>query len=616
MQVYIPYYSHCEAFTCGPHAYPFRGRCLVKERLVADPSQQPFPGGTTRFFITVTLQPLALATDRTKLAAVAEDLGRASKLFLEAKSDLTETGVVFGINRVNVSVVSSANGSKLNRGTFLLSLRVDLVVRYGSLSGVVLLSESLTNKTVEFARGSELLPQTVVVSNLLVGQDNQACPNSTTKHLRNQTLKIDDADAYFLQTQTTFYNLENIGFELLTFPAENSTPFLLQVVVCELETPIDCQGKGYLHLNASSFMVTNDSLVIILSGDEFNESQFVVFENGSAIVCSVYNSTYAENIRTSAMISFDFLEKTISTATVSISMASLVVVLVTYSLLPQLRNVPGVIVMSYSGSLLAFDALSLLAKFPEGWLCVLWACLSHVAILSSFLWKSALSFDLVFMLRLKSIKNSSHASRVMMLNRYSVVGWLVPAVFVLFLWLLDHFQVYAMHYGSRALGLCWMQMTAGNFYLVVVPLGIAWLFNIVCFTLALHLVCRNGRLKGRGVRTRTQWTAERRRLMTYARISILMGCTWLLCFVAMALDLKELWLAHIVLNGSQGVYLLLCFVLKRRVCTMLKERLSGARGRCARAMTVSVANTGRTAVPVIDISPTKVESFIPTPDRG
>jgi hypothetical protein len=60
--------------------------------------------------------------------------------------------------------------------------------------------------------------------------------------------------------------------------------------------------------------------------------------------------------------------------------------------------------------------------------------------------------------------------------------------------------------------------------------------------------------------------------MAYARISLLMGTTWILCFVAAALDVDELWLAHIVLNGSQGVYLLLCFVCKRRVLLMLRDR--------------------------------------------
>jgi hypothetical protein len=47
-----------------------------------------------------------------------------------------------------------------------------------------------------------------------------------------------------------------------------------------------------------------------------------------------------------------FTPGSLAVTTLTLSMASLVLLLVVYFLLPQLRNVPGVIVMSYSSSLL------------------------------------------------------------------------------------------------------------------------------------------------------------------------------------------------------------------------------------------------------------------------
>ena len=84
-----------------------------------------------------------------------------------------------------------------------------------------------------------------------------------------------------------------------------------------------------------------------------------------------------------------------------LSNASLILLLIIYSLLPPLRNVPGVIVMNYSGTLLLAQIMSMFASLPYRIpkVCVLHACVVHAATLSTFCWKAALSFDLVFMLR-------------------------------------------------------------------------------------------------------------------------------------------------------------------------------------------------------------------------
>ena len=63
--------------------------------------------------------------------------------------------------------------------------------------------------------------------------------------------------------------------------------------------------------------------------------------------------------------------------------------------------------------------------------------------------------------------------------------------------------------------------------------------------------------------------------MAYARVFSLMGLTWIFSFLVIAFNKEWLWVTHILLNGSQGVYLMVCFVLKKRVWVMLKERLKG-----------------------------------------
>ncbi|XP_070176317.1 probable G-protein coupled receptor Mth-like 3 [Littorina saxatilis] len=516
-------------------------------------------------------------------------------------STFNETGqmnvslTAFTLNR------SDTKMSELNQTYDVLSLGICVEVHNASLDEVVVLSQCLVNETLISALGTAYEAQKVVVSNMQNIPVDWACPNGTLKYPRNLNLTVDDSTTYFFETYSTIFNLENIGFELQTFPTENSTPVLLQVATCDNAWPIRCHRRGYIYLNASDFTASNDSLVINNTTETFHDSQFVVFDNGSAIVCSVYNFSYTIRVASFAMMKDYLLEGTVCLVTLSVSMASLVAVLVTYSLLPQLRNVPGVIVMSHSGALLGSQAFMLLAVYPRGWLCLLHSLLIHALVLSSFLWKSVLSFDLLLMLRLKSIESSSHASRTRMLNCYGVVGWVLPAVLVLICWLLDHFEVYDIHYGSTASGTCWLGSISANLYLILVPLGLSWFFNVVCFTIALLLIHRSGvKFRGKAARSKVQRARDRRRLMVSARISMLMGGAWVLCFAAAAVDMDELWLAHSALNGAQGVYLLICFVFKPRVLVMLRDRLScqkeEARASTAREMTTTITSSSLSAV--------------------
>ncbi|KAK7463951.1 hypothetical protein BaRGS_00038033 [Batillaria attramentaria] len=420
--------------------------------------------------------------------------------------------------------------------------------------------------------------KSVQISNMGDGHPQGfVCPNGTLEIRNDTVLQVDDARSYFVLTGgPVFYSLGNIGFVLQTYPADNSTPVLKEAAFCAEVFQYDlpgCQENGSIPINASDFTATNTSLTF--GGHVYREGEFALHADGSAKVCSTFKGTF-ELWPSFVMLKGYLSEIVISTATLSVSMLSLVVVLLTYSLLPQLRNVPGVIVMSYSGCLLASQGLMLLAMLPRGWLCVVYACVTHAMLLSTFLWKSLLSFDLAFMLRIRSIENSSHAKRACMLRWYSVVGWLVPSVFVTCLWLLDYYGVYHVGYGPQGAGACWMGSNLANLFFILGPLVVTWVFNGVCFVLALCMIYRSGRVLGNMAKSKRQRVADRRRLAAYARLTVLMGVTWVMCFAATVWDERPLWLANIFLNASQGVHVLLCFVLKRRVWDMLRVRLSSA----------------------------------------
>ena len=77
-----------------------------------------------------------------------------------------------------------------------------------------------------------------------------------------------------------------------------------------------------------------------------------------------------------------------------VSMLSLVLLLITYMLFAELRNLPGKIIINLALSLLAYQAMSFSAvKTPNQEQCLVIAVLLHFFVLSSFTWMNVMAYD-------------------------------------------------------------------------------------------------------------------------------------------------------------------------------------------------------------------------------
>ncbi|XP_025077919.1 adhesion G protein-coupled receptor E4-like [Pomacea canaliculata] len=260
-----------------------------------------------------------------------------------------------------------------------------------------------------------------------------------------------------------------------------------------------------------------------------------------------------------------------------VSIVSLLLVLLTYSLLPKLRNASGVIVMSLSASMLTLQGLGLLLQLPRGWLCLIVAWLLHWSQLATFLWNSVLAFDLTFTLRSKSVGHTSNGSRGRALWCYIMLCWLLPLLVVVCLGVMDHYGIYNVGYATG--GQCYIGTCSSILWLMIVPMSATFLFNFSCYVFALSTIVHTSKML-RHATISSQGgpnLADKRRLLVYIRITLIMGLTWAFYFAAVFVPLIELWIVNIVLNSSQGLYFLISFVLKRRVRIMLRDRFSNLR---------------------------------------
>jgi hypothetical protein len=123
----------------------------------------------------------------------------------------------------------------------------------------------------------------------------------------------------------------------------------------------------------------------------------------------------------------------VSVSTSLISIAALIVTLVTYLLFNELRNIPGWNVINLTLALTiaqsAFLSGSFVSTFEEA--CFAISVLAHYGFMASFFWMNVIAFDFYRNFREKS----SHVLLLMInvkdrLPKYLLYGWVAPLIFV------------------------------------------------------------------------------------------------------------------------------------------------------------------------------------------
>ena len=113
-----------------------------------------------------------------------------------------------------------------------------------------------------------------------------------------------------------------------------------------------------------------------------------------------------------------------------VSITLLSIVIITYLSFPELRNIPGKIVMSLSGALLLAQLLFVVGidKVNNKTVCLIIAFLVHYMWLAVFFWTNAMSFDLACTFGGK-IRNRQNETRSTFM-KYSLYAWGMPFLVV------------------------------------------------------------------------------------------------------------------------------------------------------------------------------------------
>ena len=201
--------------------------------------------------------------------------------------------------------------------------------------------------------------------------------------------------------------------------------------------------------------------------------------------------------------------------------------------------------------------------------CIIYSICMHYAFLSSFTWMSIVSFDMFRVFRaISNLERYSIKPGWKVMLRYQLMGWGIPFVLVLITLAADFLLPTPYNlkpkYGQDN---CWLSPNGyGVLIYFGVPVFMLIIFNCIIF-IATSFALRGAFKQSRVVRNNDQqhWKA-------YVKLFVVMGFSYILVLLTPFIDHIVLWIFIIILNSSQGVFICIAFVCKKKIVHSLSSQ--------------------------------------------
>ncbi|KAJ7389179.1 hypothetical protein OS493_032983 [Desmophyllum pertusum] len=274
------------------------------------------------------------------------------------------------------------------------------------------------------------------------------------------------------------------------------------ILVCRKALEFSCSGT-FIHLKDNEYVILSNRSLYKNGSNMIYD--FMLIDGKAAICVSVSSDSVKANVAL-AVISY---------VGIGLSIACLVLVLITYLLFKELRSLPGVNLMNLCLSLLIAHSLFMTAggATHNRLVCTSVAVLLHYFYLSSFIWMSLIAFDTY-----RTFSRTCHTRQRTgkLKTRFLALGWLPALLFVVICFSLDQSGLVAIGYGGT--DHCWINNVKSNTFVFVIPVAFSILFNALFFLLTVNSI--------RKIKKQTQQVAKaansRRNMVLFLKLAILM----------------------------------------------------------------------------------------------
>ena len=369
------------------------------------------------------------------------------------------------------------------------------------------------------------------------------------------------------------------------------------ITVCERLLPTKCNGSMTHYTSEQYSFTTNLRIYVNKMLSFYSYGAYVILSNKSIGICQTFERRIV-TITTKTISGYEALGY-ITFISFLLSIASLIFLLITYVVFPQLQTLPGKNLMNFSTSLMLFMIFWLLSNtvhirsnIPT---CKAIAIIEHYFLMTSFVSMSVIALHTYIVLakNVPAPKMSENRERKRFCG-YLALVWLLPAFFVGICVALDRQVIQKMGYGES--GICWMSEPNAYIYFVIIPIAVLLLFNIVAFSITAVYLRKHSRN-----RAARQATGNRQsNLSINVKLSTLMGFSWLFGLLALIVtSTMVFWYLFVIFTSLHGVFVAFAFVFNSKTFNLYKQMFVNSK---------SASKFRRSDGPIIKESNTKIYS--------
>ena len=321
-----------------------------------------------------------------------------------------------------------------------------------------------------------------------------------------------------------------------------------------------------LSITSMSMKQVDNVTIFVYKNFTFLQTEFN-FENNKTIkVCVEAFLRYLKQAKNKAdnTVYTNETEEIVSIICVSLSIVCLLITLFTFALFPSLRTFPGMNTVSLCLFLVLAQSLYLIGSFSninsETVWCKVLGMLIHFFWLVAIFWMNICTFHMFRVLTHTRAKSGPKWRTFVIYHIYSFV--LSCSCIVVNIGL-SMYLSNSIGYGQR---ICYISTELMQSYTFGLPVLMVILANIAMFSAVIISVKRKATVHHTS-------SNERNDFLIFIKLSTLTGCTWLFGFVYYWTELPVFSYIFIVLNSSQGVFLMLSFVINKRIFYLYKTSL-------------------------------------------
>ncbi|CAH1773615.1 unnamed protein product [Owenia fusiformis] len=302
-------------------------------------------------------------------------------------------------------------------------------------------------------------------------------------------------------------------------------------------------------------ILANESVLSIDTGNLLSEDEFILVGN-MVYVC--VNET-GEFANWTAVWRYDDTMGLLTIICTTLSLVCMFIRLILQPFVSLFQNFPGKLQFLFILSLFLASLLFLIRPNCTDikYLCVTLGVLIHWSYLAVFTWTVIIARDMFYIFSPSSFAKSTDTN-VSVLKLYALLAWGIPAVIVAISLGLDFSNIDPVFKPMYGREICWISQRYPLLIFFTTPIAIAILVNMGFFIPTAISLWKSMKQRVQSCNQTSEYPFG-----IYVKLFCLTGLTWIFAFIA-PYNIA-LWYIFIVLNASQGVYIFIAFVLKRKV---------------------------------------------------